>query len=231
MKKSLIRVFLSLVTRMAMVLVALTGITVAAENIPSSARSAEQPCCGPVTPAAQAILTVLDRSDVEHLWLNHHHVNWETGQPDKPDDYSGPGNHTHCSAFAAAMGARLGVYMLRPPQHSQILLASAQTRWFDSQEGRQAGWIRAADALHAQQLANQGMLVVISYESPDKHRPGHIVIVRPSSITLAKLRAEGPYITQAGTHNLLVGNAATAFAGHPGAWPNGVKFFAHALRQ
>ncbi|MEJ1268216.1 hypothetical protein WDV93_17135 [Pantoea ananatis] len=138
MKKSLIRVFLSLVTRMAVVLIALTGITVAAENIPSSARSAEQPCCGPVKPAAQAILTVLDRSDVEHLWLNHHHVNWETGQPDKPDDFSGPGNHTHCSAFAAAMGYPAGcVYAQATTAQPDIARKRADT--LVRQSGRASG--------------------------------------------------------------------------------------------
>jgi len=48
--------------------------------------------------------------NVESLWLAHEHVNWETGEPDKNADYAGPGRSMHCSAFAAAVGKKLGVY-------------------------------------------------------------------------------------------------------------------------
>ena len=235
MKKSLIRYARIIFTGAVFIVPALTENCFAVDNIPSGrllpVLQAEESCCGPVTPAAQKVLAVLDQADVEHLWLNHRHVNWVTGKPDRPDNYSGPGDHTHCSAFAAAIGARLGVYMLRPPQHSQILLASAQTRWFDSSEGRKSGWVRVSDVLRAQQLANRGMLVVISYENPDRHRPGHIVIVRPSLISPEALRTDGPYITQAGTRNMTAGKASVAFSGHPGAWPDGVKLFAHAIPE
>src|SRR5438445_12263218 len=78
------------------------------------------------------VLVRLRRMNVESLWLAHEHVNWETGEPDKGEDYTGPGRSTHCSAFAAAVGKRLGVYMLRPPEHGQILLANAQAAWFRS---------------------------------------------------------------------------------------------------
>lgn len=232
MKPSLSRYALAVFASAAFLFPSLSAVAspVPAGNV-QSVPPQDAPCCGALTPNAQKILAVLDHADVEHLWLNHHHVNWETGKPDRPDTYSGPGNHTHCSAFAAAVGARLGVYMLRPPQHSQIFLASAQTRWFDSSEGRQSGWMRVSDAWHAQQLANKGMLVVVAYESPDQHRPGHIAVVRPSRISLARLRADGPDITQAGSRNMTIGHAAAAFSGHRGAWPDGVKFFAHALPQ
>src|ERR1700710_1307097 len=92
-----------------------------------SARAVPQAsCCGPISAAGQRLLGVLDASNVESLWLAHEHVNWETGEPDKDADYEGPGKATHCSAFAAAIGKRVGVYMLRPPDHGQILLANAQ---------------------------------------------------------------------------------------------------------
>lgn len=192
-----------------------------------SQESINNPCCGPITTEGKKILSVLDNSNVEHLWLNHEYVNWETGEQESSGDDLGHGNHSHCSAFAAAIGERLGVYMLRPPEHSQILLASAQTKWFGSPEGKEAGWRSVGDAMSAQQLANEGFLVVISYESPNPDKPGHIVIVRPSLISLANLQMNGPKITQAGAENILEGSASDAFTNHPGAWPNGVEYFAH----
>src|SRR5215831_2839573 len=92
----------------------------------SPAFAAEPSCCGPVTEPGKRLLGVLEGMNVETLWLSHQHINWETGEPDKGEDYTGPGRSTHCSAFAAAVGKRLGIYMLRPPEHGQILLASAQ---------------------------------------------------------------------------------------------------------
>src|SRR5579871_6640448 len=63
-------------------------------------------CCGPITPAGVHLESVLDGMNVESLWLAHEHVNWETGEPDRGEDYEGAGNHTHCSAFAAAAAKR-----------------------------------------------------------------------------------------------------------------------------
>lgn len=146
------------------------------------------PCCGPITPAARNILKVLDESDVENLWSKHRHVNWETGVPDEPADYKGREADTHCSALAAAMGERVGVYMLRPPGHAQELLANAQTAWFDSTRGRKAGWYSVDTPEQAQALANMGKLVVVSYQSPDPHHSGHIGIVRASDRTEAQIR-------------------------------------------
>lgn len=85
-----------------------------------------QSCCGPITPAGQRLARFLDGTGVDHLWIIGNRVNWETGEAiaagTKPTT-------THCSAFAAAAGERLGVYVLRPPQHGQILLANAQLGW------------------------------------------------------------------------------------------------------
>jgi len=190
---------------------------------------ADEPCCGPITPAGQRLATLLDSLDVEHKWLAHLHIDWETGEPDRTADYSGPGKATHCSAFAAAVGERLGVYMLRPPQHSQILLASAQTAWFATKAGADAGWRPITTMQEAQSLANQGQLVVISYESPIAKKPGHIVIVRPSLKSAQALAAEGPQVIQAATRNKASYPAAKSFAAHPGAWPGGVRVFAHSV--
>jgi hypothetical protein len=186
------------------------------------------PCCGPVTPAAQRILDVLDGSGVEHLWAKHRHVNWETGEPDMPADYHGRETQTHCSAFAAAIGERLDVYLLRPPEHAQELLANAQTAWFGSAGGRRAGWYKVDSPQQAQVLANLGKLVVASYPSPDPHRPGHIGIVRPDAErTLEQIEESGVLLAQAGARNAVRVPEKEAFRHHAGAWPNGVQYFAH----
>lgn len=165
---------------------------------------------------------------VDQLWQAHEHVNWETGEADRPADYEGPGKATHCSAFAAAVGKRLGVYMLRPPEHSQILLASAQTAWFQSDGGVREGWrpLDGADRMRqAQEHANQGDLVVIAYQSPNPHKPGHIVIVRPSAKSAEGLSTEGPEIAMAGTKNYSDYIAAKSFLSHRDAWPDGVRYY------
>lgn len=188
------------------------------------------PCCGAVTPAARRVLGVLDASDVEHLWAKRRHVNWETGVPDRPADYKGHEAATHCSAFAAAMGERLGVYLLRPPEHSQELLANAQVAWLGSARGRSAGWYSVSTPQQAQALANQGELVVASYQSPDPHRAGHIGIVRPDAVrTPEQIKESGVMITQAGERNYLRVSERAAFRGHRGAWPGDVQYFAHEV--
>jgi hypothetical protein len=195
----------------------------------SSAATGETPCCGPISPAGKHLMAVLDGMNVESLWLAHEHVNWETGEPDKDADYEGPGKSTHCSAFAAAVGKKLGVYMLRPPEHGQILLASAQAKWFSSEEGRHDGWRGVRDAKEAQALANQGSLVVVVFQSPDAHKPGHIAIVRPSTKSSERLEESGPQITQAGQQNYISTTVKNGFRSHAGAWPDGVRYYMHSL--
>ena len=190
---------------------------------------AEPSCCGPITEQGRRLLSVLDGMNVESLWLAHEHINWETGEPDKGEDYAGPGRSTHCSAFAAAVGKRLGVYMLRPPEHGQILLANAQAEWFRSAAGRQGGWRSVRDAQQAQSLANRGDLVVVVFESADSHRPGHIAIIRPAHRPLRLLEENGPEITQAGQRNYTKTSTKVGFLAHPGAWPAGVLYYAHTI--
>ena len=144
-------------------------------------RPESRPAADPFRRRAESCVAILEATNVEALWLAHEHVNWETGEPDKDADYEGPGRATHCSAFAAAVGKRLGVYMLRPPEHGQILLANAQAAWFHSAAGQQNGWRPLKTATEAQTLANEGQLVTVVYENPDSHRPGHIAIVRPAA--------------------------------------------------
>jgi len=196
---------------------------VAVQGAMRPARSTEL-CCGPITERGRRLLSVLDGMNVESLWLAHEHVNWETGEPDKGPDYDGPGRSTHCSAFAAAVGKRVGVYMLRPPDHGQVLLANAQAEWFRSPAGRQGGWRPVRGAQQAQSLANRGNLVLILYESSDPHRPGHIAIVRPANRPAHLLEENGPEITQAGQKNHIKTSAKVGFLAHPGAWPAGVLY-------
>ena len=186
-----------------------------------------EPCCGPINAGGRRVLEVLDHADVEHLWLPRQHVNWETGQPES----SAPVYSSHCSAFAAAIGKRLNVYMLRPPEHSPVLLASAQTVWFGKDEGKRAGWYQLKTAREAQTLSNAGELVVVSYASPNPGKPGHIAIVRPSDKTAAALAEEGPEITQAGSKNYAASNVRTGFKHHADATPDGVRYFGHAVPQ
>jgi hypothetical protein len=196
----------------------------------SGAEREHAPCCGAITPAGERLASTLDGMNVESLWLSHEHVNWETGEPDRGADYEGPGNHTHCSAFAAAAAKRLGVYLLRPPEHGQLLLANAQADWLASDAAAKAGWRGVATMQQAQRLANEGSLVLVLYPNPDKHVPGHIAIVRPSEKSARALDENGPEIIQAGEHNHTRTNVNTGFANHPGAWPGGVLYYAHVLR-
>jgi hypothetical protein len=121
------------------------------------------------------------------------------------------------------------VYLLRPPQHGQVLLANAQAEWLASQAGSQAGWHQVPEAFEAQRLANQGNFVLVLYQNPDRYVPGHIAVVRPSIKSKKSLEDNGPEIIQAGEHNHAKTNVRLGFENHPGAWPGGVLYFMHAL--
>src|SRR5215831_19213071 len=129
-----------------------------------------------ITTQAQAMMKVLDAMGVESKWIAGEHVYWDTGLPTGMPETS-PGKHTHCSAFVAAAAKNLGVYILRPPEHGQKLLANAQNEWL-GEEGAARGWVKLADADQAQAAANRGQLVVASYHNHHDDRPGHIAIVR-----------------------------------------------------
>jgi hypothetical protein len=171
---------------------------------------------------------VVDGLDVEHRWPAGVHVQWETGVPDgRPE--TGLGKHTHCSAFVAAAALRLGIYVLRPPDHPQLLLANAQYDWLADQ-GRQHGWLPLRDAVEAQSRANRGSLVVAVYRNHHDDKPGHIAIVRPSDKDATALQIDGPQITQAGGTNYRSTTLRQGFAGHPAAWSRGeVRFYAHEI--
>lgn len=179
-----------------------------------------------ITPAARQAAAIIDSMQVESHWPAGVHVDWETGVPDGRAE-RGIGRHTHCSAFAAAAAKRLGIYLLRPPEHPQMLLANAQVEWLE-REGEAKGWRPVPGAIEAQRAANQGLFVVAAYRNHHDDKPGHVAIVRPSDKSEAAVRLEGPEITQAGGNNYRSTSLAQGFAGHPRAWRHHeVRFYAH----
>ncbi len=189
---------------------------------------ADAAVAGGITPAAQRVFVSIDAMNVEQRWPAGEHVLWQNGMPDGKPEH-GNGKHTHCSAFVAAAAKNLGVYILRPPEHGQVLLANAQYDWLAS-EGATKGWQPVRDAIEAQARANRGDFVVASYRNHHDDKPGHIAIVRPSEKSDAAIRAEGPEITQAGGTNYRDTNLQRGFAGHPSAWSNHeVRFYAHVI--
>jgi hypothetical protein len=107
------------------------------------------------------------------------------------------------------------------------MLANAQADWLGGDAGSKAGWRRVSNMQVAQRLANRGSLVLALYQSPDRHVPGHIAIVRPSEKSAKALQENGPEIIQAGEHNHTKTNVRIGFENHPGAWPDGVQYYAH----
>jgi hypothetical protein len=170
----------------------------------------------------------LDAMQVETKWIAGRHVDWQTGEPDgRPEKTQG--RHTHCSAFVAAFAKKIGIYILRPPEHGQILLANAQSEWLAS-EGADYGWRRVPGPVEAQALANKGELVVASYRSHDDRKPGHIAIIRPAALSSSEIEADGPMSTQAGTFNSSAIRVRLGFSGHVRAWRDGeIDYYAHPV--
>ena len=181
-----------------------------------------------VSSKATTVIATIDALDVEHHWPAGLHVNWENGEPDgRPE--SGNGKHTHCSAFVAAAAKAFGIYILRPPEHPQILLANEQYEWLES-AGVTQGWRAVDGPVEAQRLANRGDFVVAAYRNAHADKPGHIAIVRPSERDSASILREGPEVTQAGLTNYRATTLAQGFAGHAAAWNrHEVRFYAHAV--
>jgi hypothetical protein len=185
-----------------------------------------------ITPLGEKLKQHYLAMDVENLWIAEHHINWETGVPDKPEAETGI--KTHCSAFVAAACERLNIYILRPPQHGQILLANAQEEWLNSADAPAQGWRKLVDNdslyLNAQRLANQGKVVVAICQNPDPHKPGHAGLVMPSDRSILTLQQEGPEIIMAGTHNHNYIALLNAFKSHITSWPSHeIEFFVHDL--
>jgi hypothetical protein len=200
------------------------------EALPPATALQAGPCCGPITPAGHRLIVVLDSMDVEHRWPKDQAIEWDTGLPVGPTGSEGHDPDTHCSAFTAAVGKRIGVYMPHPPMYSQIRLSEAQLSYFDSRAGRDDGWRRVDTPEQAQALANQGMLVIVGrmgHTSKYDPRPGHIAVVRPSERTEAQISESGVQMTQAGTHNWRSITAKGGFHHEPGQLPSNLEYFAH----
>jgi hypothetical protein len=184
---------------------------------------------GAITPQAQQLVRELDTMGVETKWIAGEHVYWESGLPTGVPETS-PGKHTHCSAFVASAAKKLGVYILRPPEHGQKLLANAQNEWL-AEEGAGRGWRKLTDAREAQAAANRGLLVVASYHNHHDDKPGHVAIVRPGNKTPEQIAAEGPDVIQAGSVNATSISIKAGFAGHPAAWrDNEIAYYAHEVK-
>ena len=180
-----------------------------------------------ISTEGRRLVEVLDSMHVEEHWIAGAIVDWRTGDPTgKPVTDSG--KHTHCSQFAAAVCDRLGIYILRPPEHSAVLLANAQFDWLPG-KGRAKGWTPVADGVAAQALANRGQIVVAVCQNPDPKKSGHIAIVRPGTKTPEQITAEGPDVAQAGGTNFNSASLKRGFSNHPEAFPGGIHYYAHAL--
>ena len=179
----------------------------------------------PITVAGERLAKGLDGLEVESYWLPGRPVHWKTGEVDP----QGRQAATHCSTFAAAACDRFYIYLLRPPEHSATFLANAQNSWL-KREGRRQGWKKVATSLEAQQLANEGVVVLASYANPNAKNPGPIAVIRPAIKSEAEITREGPQITQAGAINARSASLRRGFSKHPGAFENHeIEFFAYEL--
>ena len=139
--------------------------------------------------------------NVEHLWLAGIHVNWETGEPDKPD--ATKNIKSHCSSFVASVCKQKHIYILRPPEHKTTLLANAQYDWLFTQDATDKGWKQIKDSVYksAQILANKGYVVIAVCKNPNPKKSGHIAFVMPFVKKDEDLSKEGPTLIQAGMTN------------------------------
>jgi hypothetical protein len=207
---------------------ALTRRSVIFAILAASVCGANAAMAGSVSPAGQSLARFYDSLNVENHWIAGTHVDWATGDPDGASEML-PGRHTHCSAFVASAAQKLGVYILRPPEHGQVLLANAQNEWLAG-AGAASGWRPIQDAVAAQTAANRGLLVVASYHNHRDNKPGHIAIVRPSSKPDEAVQSEGPDVIQAGSQNHTRISLVEGFAGHPHAWEDQeVQYYFHSV--
>jgi hypothetical protein len=180
---------------------------------------------------------------IETRWISGHHIVWQTGQQNGPNNL-GSDNHTHCSALVAAIALYLDIYILRPPNHEQQLLANAQIDWlratrtFPGPSAAAWGW-RALGASSTEGIldsavtrANLGKLVVAGYRQRPitdpairQARSGHVVIVRPQGLSFSAV--DGPFVAMAGNRNWRSIHMREAFHSHPTAWPNNIHLFVH----
>ena len=180
----------------------------------------------PISAAGERLKKAYLAMDVEHLWQSGAHVDWQTGKPDDPNAVHGI--KTHCSAFIAALCERQGIYILRPPQHKQELLANAQYDWLATAEAKEKGWhLISGNNVYtrAQEYANKGHVVVAVFKNPDAHEPGHIAAVIPYRCTPQDLTNDGPKLISASTHNYNFTSLRMCFKHHITEWPTSAVLF------
>ncbi len=151
-------------------------------------------------------------------------MNWLTGAEGGSGPNMTAGTSTHCSAFAAGAAAVLGVYLLRPPEQSDVNLANKQADWLRTNT---AGWYPVPSMNNAQQLANAGTLVVASCK--ETSGSGHIAVLRPSTRSDADVQAYGPQECQSGVNHYNSTNVTAGFDQHSGAFPDRILYYGHAI--
>jgi len=161
-----------------------------------------------ITDQGHALSVFLDSLQVEQYWDNDRSVNWLTGAPGGNGTNMTVGTASHCSAFAAAVACLLDVYLLRPPDASDLNLANNQATWLATNQI--CGWYPIPHATDAQRIANVGALVVASLK--EEVGSGHIAVLRPSTKSDAEILADGPQECQS---CLLY----TSFVALPGYFP------------
>ena len=179
---------------------------------------------GVISPQGYALSAFLDSLMVEEYWADGVSVNWLTGAAGGNGPNMTQGTASHCSAFAGAVTDLLGVYILRQPYVSDMGLADNQADWLATNN---AGWLPVSSMTNAQALANLGALVVASYYATNAS--GHISILRPSTRSAADIMATGPEECQSGIFNFNDTNVSTGFNQHPGAFPNGIRYYTHTV--
>lgn len=183
-----------------------------------------------------ALSKILDDMHVDKKWLSSvENIDWQTGDIKKEKDtkhaVSDKKTHTHCSSFVASACEKLGVYILRPPEHPTVMLSNAQYIWL-LEVGPSKGWTQVFLPTEAQELANQGNIVVAVWKNPDIEKPGHIVIVRPSEKSESLIISDGPDIIQAGQKNYNNTTLKEGFKQHKGAFENSeILFFSHPILE
>jgi hypothetical protein len=178
-----------------------------------------------VTRRGHALSQVLDAMNVERLWLPGRDVDWKTGAPGEATATAGR-PRTHSADFVVAACRRLGIDIPRPTVPFEANAANTLCDWLRA-EGLTRGWRTVKGAIEAQEGANAGAVIIATFKSADPDRDGHVAIVRPSTKSEQAVREEGPQVTQAGPENFRSASLKTGLRQFAGAWPAGVRFFAH----
>ncbi len=178
-----------------------------------------------VTHRGHALSQVLDAMNVERLWLPGRDVDWKTGAPREAAAAAGR-PRTHSADFFVAACRRLGIDIPRPTVPSEANAANTLCDWLRA-EGLTHGWKTVKGPVEAQEGANAGAVIIATFKSADPDRDGHVAIVRPSTKSEQSVREEGPQVTQAGPENFRSASLKTGLRQFAGAWPAGVRYFAH----